>query len=181
MSSKLNDTDFISGPTPPPQGASANSYSLGGVRKTRYAPPPGMTPIADPSRPPGIAPGPVDHGSGSFSTPMSSAAPMMPPPSAPMPQASAYNPPAMPGHPATQVPELVHHWFYKIRVSGGQEQWKPFTMIDSVAIESIYKVNANANEPIPVDGGRYDAFINDRLKRPVFWNEDPLEIRRSSW
>ena len=41
---------------------------------------------------------------------------------------------------AAGVPEVAHHWFYRVRTSG-KSQWKPFSMIDSVAIEEIFVMN----------------------------------------
>ncbi len=38
----------------------------------------------------------------------------------------------------TVVQEVAHHWFYRVELAGGKEQWKPFTMIDSVAIEDVF-------------------------------------------
>ncbi len=39
--------------------------------------------------------------------------------------------------------EVAHHWFYRLpgkegASSDGREQWKPFSMIDSVAIEDVF-------------------------------------------
>ena len=44
----------------------------------------------------------------------------------------------------------------------GQVQWKPFSMIDSVAIEDIFTMNPMASELVPTDGGRYDVSIPHR-------------------
>ena len=65
-----------------------------------------------------------------------------------------------------------------------QEIWKPFTMIDSAAIEEIFSLNPGTEELIPTDGGRFDVCIKDRLKTPVYWKDEQnekMEIRRCSW
>jgi len=62
-----------------------------------------------------------------------------------------------------------------------EEVWKPFSMIDNVAIEDGLE-SGDELTPVPVDGGRYDVSIKDRTKNSVFWKEDyPCPIRRCSW
>ena len=83
-----------------------------------------------------------------------------------------------------------------------KEVWRPFSMIDSVAIEDVFLMDPNgilknklpnlsriknvsppaAKEPIPVEGGRFDVCLPDRTKSAVYWREDrPSSIRRCSW
>ena len=47
-----------------------------------------------------------------------------------------------------------------------QEVWKPFSMIDSVAIEDAFVSEHHKSdaELIPTDGGRYDVNIGERAK-----------------
>jgi hypothetical protein len=63
-----------------------------------------------------------------------------------------------------------------------QEVWKPFTMIDSVAIEEVFSLQPNTSVPIPTDGGRYDVNIGDRTKTTVYWkdecNDQVTELRK---
>ena len=102
------------------------------------------------------------------------------------------------------IPELVYHWFFlspsndpiptylqsqnsvqPSALSRSNEEkhvWKPFSMIDSVAIEDCYANDDVANvDPIPTDGGRYDVNIPNRTKTSVYWSEEPKQIRRCSW
>lgn len=34
---------------------------------------------------------------------------------------------------------------------------------------------------VPTDGGRYDVFIDDKVKRSVYFDAKDLEVRRSTW
>ena len=106
------------------------------------------------------------------------------------------------------LPELVYHWFYltpcndpvpsylqaqnnlqtptgaNTAYSNQTRVWKPFTMIDSVAIEDAYTSGQNSatSDLIPTDGGRYDVNIFSRTKEAVYWSEkEPTQIRRCSW
>lgn len=53
-------------------------------------------------------------------------------------------------------------------------------MEDSLAIESAFERGAT-DQPIPVDGSRYDVMINKREKVPVYWSGQSQPIRRCSW
>ena len=108
------------------------------------------------------------------------------------------------------IPDLVYHWFYlsancdsvpsyletqpysqnssqtnsKPASKYKQEVWKPFSMIDSVAIEDAFVSEHHKSdaELIPTDGGRYDVNIGERVKTAVYWPEaEPTPIRRCSW
>ena len=110
---------------------------------------------------------------------------------------------------ASPLPELVFHWFYLTPCndpvppylqaqtssqnstpshatsnSNQARVWKPFTMIDSVAIEDAYtsgQITATT-DLIPTDGGRYDVNVLNRTKEAVYWTEqEPTQIRRCSW
>ena len=62
-----------------------------------------------------------------------------------------------------------------------EEVWKPFSMIDSVAIEDAFE-GGDSDTPVPTEGGRFDVSIKDRTKNAVFWKDDfPCPIRRCSW
>ena len=74
--------------------------------------------------------------------------------------------------------EVTAHWFYK--QAGDQDMWKPFSVEDSTAIDLAYD-GGRRSEPIPVDGTRYDVFIDKRVKVPAYWPGRPLDIRRCSW
>lgn len=34
---------------------------------------------------------------------------------------------------------------------------------------------------VPVDGGRYDAVLTERIKKPVYFDAKSLQIRRCTW
>ena len=78
---------------------------------------------------------------------------------------------------------LEHHWFYQVRQPDAklEERWKPFSMIDSMAIEDIFGINAESKEVVAADGGRYDVSLAERTKTAVYWKEEPISIRRCSW
>ena len=79
--------------------------------------------------------------------------------------------------------DVAYHWFYRALKSdsSSSDQWKPFTMVDSCAIEDAFGANPSAGDLIPTDGGRYDVNIPERTKTAVFWQEEALPIRRCSW
>ncbi|KAM8859855.1 SEC23-interacting protein [Spinachia spinachia] len=74
------------------------------------------------------------------------------------------------------------HWFYCKQVES-KSVWLPFSIIDSLQLEETY----NSVQPDPenvmirTDGGRYDVQLYDRLRTPVYWEEEPTEVRRCSW
>ena len=47
---------------------------------------------------------------------------------------------------SSNVTDVAHHWFYRIRLASGKSQWKPFTMIDSVAIEEVFVMNPQGED-----------------------------------
>lgn len=59
----------------------------------------------------------------------------------------------------------------------------PFSVLDSVKLEEVY----NSVQPDPesvvlsTDGGRYDIYLYDRLRKAVYWEEEPSEVRRCTW
>lgn len=74
-----------------------------------------------------------------------------------------------------------YHWFYKKEVAG-HVTWKPFSVIDSLALEEASnQSDLTPDTLVPTDGGRYDVNILCRKKFPVYWNEQPSEVRRCSW
>lgn len=56
-------------------------------------------------------------------------------------------------------------------------------MLDSLNLEEIY----NSVQPDPesvvlgTDGGRYDVYLYDRMRKSVYWEEEPAEVRRCTW
>lgn len=102
-------------------------------------------------------------------------------------QVSARPPgPAAPGPPLfvlqNQYEPVQPHWFYCKEVEYKQ-LWMPFSVFDSVNLEEIY----NSVQPDPesvvlaTDGGRYDVYLYDRMRKSVYWEEEPTEVRRCTW
>ncbi|PNI81548.1 SEC23IP isoform 6, partial [Pan troglodytes] len=74
------------------------------------------------------------------------------------------------------------HWFYCKEVEYKQ-LWMPFSVFDSLNLEEIY----NSVQPDPesvvlgTDGGRYDVYLYDRIRKAAYWEEEPAEVRRCTW
>lgn len=34
---------------------------------------------------------------------------------------------------------------------------------------------------LSTDGGRYDVYLYDRMRKAVYWDEEPSEVRRCTW
>uniref|UniRef100_A0A8C3H6C2 SEC23-interacting protein n=1 Tax=Chrysemys picta bellii TaxID=8478 RepID=A0A8C3H6C2_CHRPI len=81
-----------------------------------------------------------------------------------------------------QYEPVQPHWFYCKEVEYKQI-WMPFSILDSVTLEEVY----NSVQPDPesvvlsTDGGRYDVYLYDRLRKAVYWEEEPSEVRRCTW
>ncbi|XP_045147244.1 SEC23-interacting protein isoform X2 [Echinops telfairi] len=121
------------------------------------------------------------------------ALPPMPPAAQPaVPSPSQQQALARPAGPGGQVPPpfllqnqyepVQPHWFYCKEVENKQ-LWMPFSVYDSLNLEEIY----NSVQPDPesvvlaTDGGRYDVHLYDRVRKPVYWQEEPAEVRRCTW
>ncbi|XP_060027166.1 SEC23-interacting protein isoform X3 [Erinaceus europaeus] len=81
-----------------------------------------------------------------------------------------------------QYEPVQPHWFYCKEVEYKQ-LWMPFSMFDSLNLEETY--NSVQPDPesvvLPTDGGRYDVFLYDRVRKAVYWEEEPMEVRRCTW
>ncbi|XP_048647267.1 SEC23-interacting protein isoform X2 [Marmota marmota marmota] len=94
--------------------------------------------------------------------------------------------PSVPGPPPfvlqNQYEPVQPHWFYCKEVEYKQ-LWMPFSVFDSSNLEEIY----NSVQPDPesvilgTDGGRYDVYLYDRMRKAVYWEEEPAEVRRCTW
>ncbi|XP_069844258.1 SEC23-interacting protein isoform X1 [Dipodomys merriami] len=94
--------------------------------------------------------------------------------------------PSMQGPPPfvlqNQYEPVQPHWFYCKEVEYKQ-LWMPFSVFDSLNLEEIY----NSVQPDPesvvlgTDGGRYDVYLYDRVRKAVYWDEEPTEVRRCTW
>ncbi|XP_038613532.1 SEC23-interacting protein [Tachyglossus aculeatus] len=98
---------------------------------------------------------------------------------------------ARPSAPLIQAPPLLlhshyepvqPHWFYCKEVENKQ-LWMPFSVLDSLNLEEVY----NSVQPDPesvvlsTDGGRYDVYLYDRMRKAVYWEEEHSEVRRCTW
>lgn len=46
----------------------------------------------------------------------------------------------------------------------------------------IFILDDQCNESvIPTDGSRFDVYLNQRIRKPVYWSDKPSSIRRCSW
>uniref|UniRef100_A0A0P4WBF1 DDHD domain-containing protein n=1 Tax=Scylla olivacea TaxID=85551 RepID=A0A0P4WBF1_SCYOL len=71
---------------------------------------------------------------------------------------------------------VLHHWFYCAEPQG----WKPFTFSDSFNLEEAFM--QGSTEPVATEGGRHDVYIQERVRKPVYWEEcEPKAVRRCSW
>ncbi|XP_064320337.1 SEC23-interacting protein isoform X2 [Phalacrocorax carbo] len=81
-----------------------------------------------------------------------------------------------------QYEPVQPHWFYCKEVEDKQI-WMPFSILDSAKLEEVY----NSIQPDPesvvlsTDGGRYDVYLYDRMRKAVYWEEEPSEVRRCMW
>ncbi|XP_073832752.1 phosphatidic Acid Phospholipase A1 isoform X2 [Musca autumnalis] len=81
----------------------------------------------------------------------------------------------------TSYKPAVKHWFYK-RTIDAKQVWVPFSHYDSALLEtSLLEEGEGKPEVVAVEGGRYDVYIKERLKRSVYWESEPIEVRRCSW
>ncbi|NXB59488.1 S23IP protein, partial [Struthidea cinerea] len=107
------------------------------------------------------------------------------------PQSQSQLQPARPAGPLVPAPPVLlqnqyepvqPHWFYCKEVEDKQI-WMPFSILDSAKLEEVY----NSVQPDPesvvlsTDGGRYDVFLYERLRKAVYWDEEPSEVRRCMW
>ncbi|XP_067417431.1 SEC23-interacting protein isoform X1 [Emydura macquarii macquarii] len=135
-------------------------------------PPPSVPPISMYQTPPGSL-SPFPHSQLALSSP--SQPPQASSPAGPMVQA----PPVLLQN---QYEPVQPHWFYCKEVEYKQ-LWMPFSILDSVKLEEVY----NSVQPDPesvvlsTDGGRYDVYLYDRLRKAVYWEEEPSEVRRCTW
>ncbi|OON18083.1 DDHD domain protein, partial [Opisthorchis viverrini] len=99
------------------------------------------------------------------------------------------------GLPACQP--VTATWFYATVVNQSRIWW-PFSRYDNSRIEaeafssfscaspSSSETLVTADESkddivVPVEGGRYDVYVNRRERRAVYWDEPVTEVRRATW
>ncbi|KAK7934068.1 hypothetical protein WMY93_004964 [Mugilogobius chulae] len=76
--------------------------------------------------------------------------------------------------------EVQPHWFFCRRADDGTS-WQPFSVVDSVKLESAYSTGSCQDILVAVDGERYDVHINERKRYAVYWEQAPTEVRRCTW
>ncbi|XP_046649715.1 SEC23-interacting protein-like [Daphnia pulicaria] len=81
---------------------------------------------------------------------------------------------------------VVWHWFFLKEIDKTKRIWKPFSMLDSVALDDTFQLlNEGKIAPedsiVMTDGGRYDVDVSRRLRTAIYWEETPLSVRRCSW
>uniref|UniRef100_A0A8C6DVY0 SEC23 interacting protein n=1 Tax=Moschus moschiferus TaxID=68415 RepID=A0A8C6DVY0_MOSMO len=189
--SNLPPSNFGSPPQgTPQQGYNPYRHTAVSSRANPYIAPPQLqqcqTP-AHPSHPPPSAP-PVQM----YQVPPGSLPPIPPSVQAGLPPPVQQQAPARPAGPPVQVPPpfllqnqyepVQPHWFYCKEIEYKQ-LWMPFSVFDSLNLEEIY----NSVQPDPesvvlgTDGGRYDVYLYDRMRKAVYWEEEPAEVRRCTW
>ncbi|XP_061491812.1 SEC23-interacting protein isoform X2 [Rhineura floridana] len=172
----------------PPHGISQQGYNpyrhtTLSSRANPYITPPQLQQIQTPTQS-GQAPSsvPPTH---MYPTPPGPLPPFSSPQSALLPQASMSA-----GALVKAPPVLLHnqyepvqpHWFYCKEVES-KELWMPFSVLDSTTLEEVY----NSVQPDPenvvlsTDGGRYDVYLYDRVRKAVYWEEKQSEVRRCTW
>lgn len=72
------------------------------------------------------------------------------------------------------------HWFFCSRADDNTT-WQPFSIEDSVKLESAYSIEGNEEILVAVDGERYDVHVNERKRYAVYWEQAATEVRRCTW
>ncbi|KAF6111283.1 SEC23 interacting protein [Phyllostomus discolor] len=190
--SSLPPSNFGSPPQGmPQQGYNPYRHTPVSSRANPYITPPQLQQCQTPGHPAHPPPsGPP--GAHLYQTPPGPVPPIPPPVQPGL--SPAAQPPALPRPPGPAVqgppPFLLQnqyepvqpHWFYCKEVEYKQV-WMPFSVFDSLNLEEVY----NSVQPDPesvvlgTDGGRYDVHLYDRVRRAVYWEEGPAEVRRCTW
>ncbi|XP_055913448.1 mucin-2 isoform X2 [Eupeodes corollae] len=74
----------------------------------------------------------------------------------------------------------VKHWFYKRKLDV-KCLWTPFSFHDSALLEEAFLKGDEGPNLVAVEGGRFDVNISERTKCPVYWEGEPIEVKRCSW
>ncbi|XP_040847937.1 SEC23-interacting protein isoform X2 [Ochotona curzoniae] len=166
----------------PPQGYNPYRHTPLSSRANPYITPPQL----QQGPPPATPPVPVQYPGPPESLPPPQVPPVVSP--AQLQQQAHARPagPPVPGPPPlalqNQYEPVQPHWFYCKEVEHRQ-LWMPFSVLDSMNLEEIY----NSVQPDPesvvlgTDGGRYDVYLYERVRRAVYWEEEPAEVRRCTW
>lgn len=76
--------------------------------------------------------------------------------------------------------EVQPHWFF-CRRADDNTSWQPFSIEDSVKLESADSIESSEDMLVAVDGERYDVHIHERKRYAVYWEQAPTEVRRCTW
>uniref|UniRef100_A0A8D1I7Y5 SEC23-interacting protein n=1 Tax=Sus scrofa TaxID=9823 RepID=A0A8D1I7Y5_PIG len=189
--SSLPPSNFGSPPQgTPQQGYNPYRHTAVSSRANPYITPPQLQQCQPPAHPP--HPPPTGPPVQMYQMPPGSLPPIPPAVQSGLSPPTQQQAPARPPGPSVQVPppfllqnqyEAVQpHWFYCKEVEYKQ-LWMPFSVFDSLNLEKIY----NSVQPDPesvvlgTDGGRYDVYLYDRMRKAVYWEEEPAEVRRCTW
>nr|XP_060624519.1 SEC23-interacting protein isoform X1 [Anolis sagrei ordinatus]XP_060624520.1 SEC23-interacting protein isoform X1 [Anolis sagrei ordinatus] len=173
----------VAGFSTPPHGTSQQSYNpyrhtTISSRANPYITPPQLQQSQPPTQ--SVQPSPPVPSTQMYSTPPGSLPPSTLPPQASMSAGALVKAP--PNFLQNQYEPVQPHWFYCKEVEN-KELWMPFSLLDSAALEEVY----NSVQPDPesvllsTDGGRYDVYLYDRVRKAVYWEEEPSEVRRCTW
>lgn len=77
---------------------------------------------------------------------------------------------------------ISKHWFYEHQIDG-KKRWTPFNLIDSQTLEEAFvnRNNPQQQQTVVTDGGRFEVNINERTRNPIYWKDEPTQVRRCSW
>ncbi|XP_012579311.1 PREDICTED: SEC23-interacting protein isoform X1 [Condylura cristata] len=179
----------------PPQGVPQQGYNPYrhtpvSSRANPYIAPPQLQQCQTPGHP--AHPPPSGPPVQMYQMPPGSVAPVPPPVQSGLPPPAQQQALARPAGPSVQAPPpfllqnqyepVQPHWFY-CKVVEYKQLWMPFSVFDSLNLEETF----NSVQPDPesvvlgTDGGRYDVHLYDRMRKAVYWEEDPTEVRRCTW
>ncbi|XP_010599521.1 SEC23-interacting protein isoform X2 [Loxodonta africana] len=177
-------------PGAPQQGYNPYRHTPVSSRANPYLTPPQLQQCQTPGHP--TPPPPAGPPVQTYQIPPGSLPPSPPSVQSALPPPSQQQLLARPAGPSVQAPPpfllqnqyepVQPHWFYCKEVEYKQ-LWMPFSVYDSLNLEEIY----NSVQPDPesvvlgTDGGRYDVYLYDRVRKPVYWEEEPAEVRRCTW
>uniref|UniRef100_A0A8D0ZXI6 SEC23-interacting protein n=1 Tax=Sus scrofa TaxID=9823 RepID=A0A8D0ZXI6_PIG len=189
--SSLPPSNFGSPPQgTPQQGYNPYRHTAVSSRANPYITPPQLQQCQPPAHPP--HPPPTGPPVQMYQMPPGSLPPIPPAVQSGLSPPTQQQAPARTPGPSVQVPPpfllqnqyepVQPHWFYCKEVEYKQ-LWMPFSVFDSLNLEKIY----NSVQPDPesvvlgTDGGRYDVYLYDRMRKAVYWEEEPAEVRRCTW
>ncbi|XP_060097495.1 SEC23-interacting protein isoform X1 [Heteronotia binoei] len=165
------------------QGYNPYRHTTLSSRANPYITPPQLQQTQIPSQ--DVQPPPSVPSMQLYSTPPGTLPPFSSPQSALLPQTSALAGPLVKAPPTllyNHYEPVQPHWFFCKEVEN-KEVWMPFSVLDSTHLEELY----NSVQPDPenvvlsTDGGRYDVHLYDRVRKAVYWEEEPSEVRRCTW